>query len=186
DRLRRQPDGRLLPCAHPHHRGVPRAAARARRAGRRVSGRPVRPAKRWTAPSDIAAKVRRRWDDGTLLRALAAGDPFPMLDVPVHGPSAADLGERFDEARDWLATLDSGSRGGRAYDLVSKSVGGRGLGRTEVPGRAVVTSFDQAWRLLGVLDDVAAFGRVLTTADALLPDAAVRTWVLDKPLRALA
>lgn len=151
-----------------------------------MSGRAGRPAKRWTAPSDIAAKVRRRWDDGALLRAFAAGDPFPVLDVPVHGPSAADLGERFDEARDWLAALDAGSRGGRAYDLVSTSVGGRDLGRTEVPGRAVVTSFDQVWRLLGVLDDVAAFGRVLTTADALLPDAAVRTWVLDKPLRALA
>lgn len=141
---------------------------------------------RWTAPSDIAAKVRRRWDDGTLLRTFAAGDPFPVLDVPVRGPAAADLGERFDEARSWVTALEAGSRGGRAYDLVSTSVGGRSAGRTERPGRAVVSSFDQAWRLLGVLDDVAAFGRVLTIADQVLPDDAVRAWVLDKPLRALA
>ncbi|MFD2028380.1 Wadjet anti-phage system protein JetD domain-containing protein [Promicromonospora aerolata] len=151
-----------------------------------MSGRAARPAARWTTPSDIAAKVRRRWEDGSLLRALAAGDPFPVLDIPVHGPSAADLGERFDEARDWVASLDAGSRGGRAYDLVSTSVGGRNIGRTELPGRAVVASYDQAWRLLGVLDDVAAFGRVLTIADQVLPDDAVRAWVLEKPLRALA
>ena len=151
-----------------------------------MSGRITRPAARWTTPSDIAAKMRRRWDDGTLLRAFAAGGPFPVLDVPIHGPSAADLGERFDEARDWVAALEAGSRAGRAYDLVSTRVGGRNLGRTDRPGRAVVASFDQAWRLLGVLDDVAAFGRVLANADDVLPDDAVRTWVLDKPLRALA
>ena len=67
DRLRRQPDRQLLAAADDDDRGVPRAS----RHGRQPMSAPGR------TPADIAAKVRRRWDDGSLLRAFAAGEPFP-------------------------------------------------------------------------------------------------------------
>ena len=56
---------------------------------------------RWTGVAGIREAVRRRWADGTLLRAFALGDALPEIDVPLRHPVSADLGERFDEARDW-------------------------------------------------------------------------------------
>lgn len=71
---------------------------------------------RWSAPDDIAAKVRRRWTDGSLLRAYADGDPFPAIDVPLRGPKAAEIGDDLDAARSWAARLDAGQRSGTRYD----------------------------------------------------------------------
>lgn len=47
----------------------------------------------WTTPHDIAAKVRRRWDDGSLLRAYANGDPFAPIEVPLRGPKPSQVGD---------------------------------------------------------------------------------------------
>ena len=58
----------------------------------------------WTTPADIAAKLRRRWDDGSLLRAYAAREPFPRVEVPLRGPRASEIGHRLDDHRTEIAT----------------------------------------------------------------------------------
>lgn len=137
----------------------------------------------WTTSADLQAKVRRRWEDGSLLRALAAGEPFVELDLPVRGPAPADVGDDLEAVRRWVAELETGSAGGRRYELAFVPIGGRHVGRNSVPGRAVVRSYDQAWRLLGVASQVAAYRRLLDLS-ADLP--AVRNWVAQHPLRVLA
>src|SRR5690606_29611593 len=109
DRVRRESERSRIACAHADDRGVSREAP----ARGRMSG----PA-RWTKVADITAAVRRRWDDGTLLRSFAQQEPFPRIEVPLRGPSAADLGEHFDEARSWSHGVRTASRDGRAYDIV--------------------------------------------------------------------
>ena len=69
------PDRHVLPAPDDDHRGVPREAGR----GAAVSHP-------WTTPDDIAAKVRRRWDDGTLLRAYATAADFETIEIPVRAP----------------------------------------------------------------------------------------------------
>jgi hypothetical protein len=138
---------------------------------------------RWTTPAALRAQVRRRWDDGTLLRALAAGSPFPEMDLPVRGPRAGEIGDDLAAVQRWVADLDTASRGGRCYDLVQQPIGGRHFGRNQIPGRARLTTYDQAWQLLGVRDEVAAFDRILA-ATAGAP--AVRAWVAANPLQSLA
>lgn len=138
---------------------------------------------RWSTPSTVVAAVRRRWDDGSLLRAYAVAGEFPRIEVPLRGPGAADLGDHFAAARDWAAALAAGSQGGRAYDLVYGRIGGRLAGVTDVPVRAVVADFAQAWRLLGVARDAEAF-RLLVEASAA--DEPARAWALGSPLRAIA
>lgn len=140
-------------------------------------------AKRWSTPDDVVAAVRRRWDDGTLLRAYAADAPFPTIDVPLAGPSARTLGEDVERARHWAATLERESRGGRAYDLVSGSIGGREVARTRLPVRARVGSFVQAFGLLGTASTANRY-RVLV-AEAPTGSPAER-WAQENPLRALA
>ncbi|MDL9948378.1 DUF2220 family protein [Gordonia sp. ABSL11-1] len=138
--------------------------------------------RRWTSPADIAAKVQRRWDDGTLLRAHAAGDPFEPVEIPLRGPTASQIGEDLLVARDWVTALDSERRDDRRYTLMWQSVGGRQVGRNRLPSRAVVSSFEQAWALLGVSSAVRQFDELLEEAST---HPSVRTWMLRYPLRAL-
>jgi hypothetical protein len=137
----------------------------------------------WTTPAELQAKVHRRWADGSLLSALADQRPFPELDLPVRGPSAGELGDHLDAVRSWAAELEGASRDGRRFELVHKPIGGRHVGRNTIPGRARVTSYEQAWALLGVTSQVAAYRRVLELS-AGLPE--VRDWAAARPLQALA
>jgi hypothetical protein len=133
----------------------------------------------WTSPEDIADRARKRWSSGALLAAYGRGEPFPVVDVPLRGPRAGDVGEDFERVRGWAARLDRSAAG--RYDLTRRTIGGRSIGRNEVPARALVSTYEQAWRLLDVEAQVASFERVLA-----LCDGPARDWVLLRPLRAIA
>jgi hypothetical protein len=136
----------------------------------------------WTTPEDIANKVRRRWDDGTLLFAYASNAPFEPIDMPIRGPKPSEIGEDLGAVRDWIARLDVGRLGDRRYTLQWQAVGGRHIGRNTLPTRALVSTFDQATALLGVRPTVQRFDEVLAIADS---HPAVREWVTAHPHRAL-
>ena len=136
----------------------------------------------WTTPEDIAAKVRRRWDDGTLLRGYATNAPFEVLDIPVRGPKSSEIGDDLAAVRDWVALLDVGRRDDRRYTLQWQTVGGRHIGRNELPARAMVSSFDQVSELLRVRDTVRRFDEVIAITN---DHPAVREWAAAHPHRAL-
>jgi hypothetical protein len=137
---------------------------------------------RWTTSDDIAARVRRRWDDGSLLRACAKGEPFDPIEVPLRGPRPSQVGDDIAAAREWVAALDAGRRNDTRYTLQWQSIGGRQIGRNWVPIRAVVCSIEQAWALLGVTTFVRRFDQLLALAHQ---HPQVREWVVDHPHRAL-
>jgi hypothetical protein len=137
----------------------------------------------WTTPDDIAARVRRRWDDGSLLRAHANGDPFDPIEVPLRGPKPSQVGDDIAAARSWVAALDAGRRDDRRYTLQWQSIGGRQIGRNRLPIRAGVSSFEQAWALLGVATSVRHFDDLLALAQR---HPRVREWVVDHPHHALS
>ncbi|KZS57744.1 hypothetical protein A4G26_15100 [Mycobacterium kansasii] len=136
----------------------------------------------WTTPDDIAARVRRRWDDGSLLRAYANGDSFDPIEVPLRGPTPSQVGDDVAAARDWVAALDAGGRDGRRYTLQWQSIGGRRIGRNQLPVRAVVSSIEQACALLGVATLVRRFDELLALAHQ---HPRVREWVVEHPHHAL-
>lgn len=138
-------------------------------------------ARKWATPEMVREKVHRRWVDGTLLRAFARGEALIPLEVPLGPPRAAEIGGRFGEVQDWMAALEAGSRDGSRYTLRYTAVGGRRVGRNQIPTHAVVTRFDQAWALLGVRSQVSVFEQMLAEA----PDAAVADWLLARPVAAL-
>ncbi|MCV7197918.1 Wadjet anti-phage system protein JetD domain-containing protein [Mycobacterium angelicum] len=137
----------------------------------------------WTTPDDIAARVRRRWDDGSLLRAYANGDPFDPIEVPLRGPKPSQVGDDIAAARGWVAALDDGRRDDCRYTLQWQSIGGRQIGRNRLPVRAAVSSFQQAWALLGVATSVRDFDDLLALAQR---HPQVREWVVDHPHHALS
>lgn len=136
----------------------------------------------WTTPDDIAARVRRRWADGSLLRAYAGSEPFEPIEIPIRGPRAAEIGDDLEAVRSWVAVLDAGRRDDRRYTLRWQAVGGRHIGRNMLPSRAVISSVEQAWALLGVRESVGRFDEILNVVGGQPP---VRAWVVDHPLRAL-
>ncbi|HXL60881.1 MAG TPA: DUF3322 domain-containing protein, partial [Mycobacterium sp.] len=136
----------------------------------------------WTTPDDIAARVRRRWDDGSLLRAYANGDPLDPIEVPLRGPKPSRVGDDIAAARDWVAALDAGRRDDGRYTLQWQLIGGRQIGRNRLPVRAVVSSIEQAWALLGVATLVRRFDELLALAHQ---HPRVREWVVDHPHHAL-
>ncbi len=136
----------------------------------------------WTTAADIAAKVRRRWDDGSLLRAHAEGLPFVPIEVPLRGPKPSQVGDDIGAVREWVTDLDARRRDDSRYALVWQSIGGRQIGRNQIPVRAVVSSFEQAWALLGVASTVRRFDELLAMVHGHPP---VRGWVVGNPHRAL-
>jgi hypothetical protein len=136
----------------------------------------------WTTPDDIAARVRRRWDDGSLLRAYANGDSFDPIEVPLRGPKPSQVGDDIAAARRWVAALDAGRRDDGRYTLQWQSIGGRQIGRNRLPVRAVVSSIEQAGALLGVATLVRRFDELLALAHQ---HPRVRGWVADHPHHAL-
>lgn len=136
----------------------------------------------WSTVADIRALARRRWDDGSILRALASGAPFPVIEVPLRGPRPAEIGDDLGAVRTWIDELESGSRRGARYTLRYASVGGRHIGRNRLPSRAIVESREQAVSLLGVRDELRAYESVLSVVAA---EPQLRAWVAANPLRAL-
>ncbi|MCA1780814.1 MAG: DUF2220 family protein [Intrasporangiaceae bacterium] len=115
----------------------------------------------WTSPADVRARARRRWDDRSLLRAYVLGEPCPQLDLPVRGPSAREIGGVLQRVRDWNDALLSAAAGGRAYEVVTREIGGRAVGRMTVPDRVQISTYAQFWRLLGVAGEVARLDEVV-------------------------
>lgn len=136
----------------------------------------------WTEPADIARKVRRAWDNGSLLQAYAERRPFAPIEVPIRGPRPSQIGDDLTAVRDWISRLDAGRRDDRRYCLDWSDVGGRSIGRNRLPSRARVTSWEQTWALLGVTADVRRYDAALADVEAA---PAVREWVAAHPLRAL-
>jgi hypothetical protein len=137
----------------------------------------------WTTPAEVRARVRRRWDDGTLLRSYAARDPFPVIEIPLRGPRIAEIEAHLGAVQEWISSLGAGRRGGNHYALERAPVGGRLIGRNEIPRRAIVSTYSQAWELLAVGKEVRRFDDILTTVD---PEPVIRDWVAAHPLKAIA
>lgn len=131
----------------------------------------------------VREKVRRRWEDGSLLRAHANGEPFPVIDLPVRGPKSSQIGDDLDAVQSWVRALEAGAHDERRYRLEWADVGGRHFGRNRIPSRVVVSEYAQAWGLLAAHAAVEKFASVLTLS-ASVP--AARAWALANPHRAIA
>ncbi len=137
----------------------------------------------WTTVGDIVARLRRRWDDGSLLTSHAKAAPFEPVEVPLRGPTPASIGDDIAAVREWVAALDAGRRDDTCYELEWKSVGGRKFGRNEIPARAVLRRREQVWALLGVTGTVRRFDDLLEVSSR---QPRVREWITEHPHRALA
>lgn len=133
----------------------------------------------WTRPADLVAQMRRLWDRGVLLSGSVTGEPIFPLRLKLRGPGSAELVDRFDEVRTWVAEL----RAMPHCRIEWREFRHRVRGSNAIPDRVWVDSFADALALIGRQRDAASFDVLLETTRARQPG--LISWLARRPLRAL-
>jgi hypothetical protein len=132
----------------------------------------------WTELPDVVAVLRRRWDSGRYLRAHACGEPWEPISLPVKGPAAGELLDRFQEVRKWAAAFESDAT--PRFEIEHRNVRSRNLGSNRIPARVRIATFDQLCSLLGTCGEVRALDELLAETRRRVP--ALVSWVMEHPL----
>jgi hypothetical protein len=133
----------------------------------------------WTRPEDLRAQVQRLWDRGEILASVVTGEsPFPRRLV-LKRPTAAELLDRFDEARAWIAQV----RGQRHCRVEMREVGHRVLGANVLPHEVWIDTCEDALAFVGRQREAARFDRLVTLTRDREPR--LLGWLAQRPLRAL-
>lgn len=134
----------------------------------------------WTTPTDIRRQVERLWDRGILLSHLAGEDAeFPRRLV-LKKPAGAELSERFQEVREWIAGL---VRGAGLYRLEWRTISHRTLGKNEIPAALWLDTPEQAWALIGRSVEARCFAELAEVTGSRHPQ--LLPWLAKRPLKAL-
>jgi hypothetical protein len=136
----------------------------------------------WTTPDDVRAQVQRLWDRGRILAARLGAEPLFPLALRLSRPEVRELSDRFAEARDWIRTLEEGSKKatGVGYEIVYAEVNHRQLGLNRVPQSLLVPREADALALIGKRRQSDAFDRLVETTKATHPE--LLSWLAKRPL----
>ncbi|EGV20296.1 DUF3322 domain-containing protein [Thiocapsa marina] len=138
----------------------------------------------WTTAADLKAQLNRLWERGELLRPLVTDDVASASGFPLRlrlkGPGSADLADRFEAVRAWIAELTTIPR----LRIEWRAVNHRVLGPQRLPETLWVDRLDDALALIGRRGDAARFTRCLEMTRSRQP--ALLEWLGQRPLQAIA
>jgi hypothetical protein len=133
----------------------------------------------WTRAADLRAQVQKQWDRGALLSGMAGGEaPFPMR-LALKSPTSAEVAERFDAVRDWIAELKAVPH----CRLEMREFRHRVFGNNALPAAAWIDSQEDAASLIGKGRALRQFAAMVAATQAAQP--ALLAWLRLRPLRAL-
>ena len=141
----------------------------------------ARAASRWTQPADVLALLRRRWLAGAWLTSMAELEPWEPVAVPLRGPTATDLADRYDDVKAWASGWQRAQKGGLRVE--THTVGGRRVGVNELPRRVWLDRPEQAFAALGVQAEAATFLELVRAERERAPK--LVDWMLANPHRVL-
>lgn len=120
----------------------------------------------WTTPSDIRTWLSREWDRGRLLASVLERDRFPLR-VPFKVPTSRELGDRYDDARAWVAAIQALHR----VRVEARRINHRQLGAQDVPAKVWIDTVDDAAALIGKSRDLSRFRELVEQTSDTLSDA---------------
>ncbi|WP_313952991.1 DUF3322 domain-containing protein, partial [Accumulibacter sp.] len=133
----------------------------------------------WTRPAELRGQVQKLWDRGEVLASRVIGEsPFPRRLV-LKGPSSAEIAERFDAVRAWVAEL----RAMPHCRIEMREFRHRVFGANAIPNEAWIDSVDDALALIGKRRELARFDALLEVTRQRQPQ--LLAWLAKRPLRAL-
>ncbi len=134
----------------------------------------------WTRPADLRAQLQKRWDRGELLRARVGVEPLDWpLRLSLRTPRAADLAERFEAVRHWLAEL----RQAEGLRIEWRDWQHRVQGSQSWPVAVWVDTLDEALALIGQSAEADRFAELWAQTTRLQP--LLLPWLAKRPLQAL-
>jgi hypothetical protein len=133
----------------------------------------------WTGAANLRGQVQKLWDRGELLSGLVTGERLFPRRLQLKGPTSAQMTDRFDEVREWIAELRAIPR----CRIEMREFNHRLLGSNTVPDEAWIDSFDDAIAFIGKGKDVARFSALLDMTRQTQPR--LLDWLAKRPLRAL-
>jgi hypothetical protein len=134
----------------------------------------------WTQVDQLVASLRRQWNTGSYLKRYLAGEPWHAVELPVKGPTAAELQDHLDQARRWLERFEQQAGTFQVeYEVVQSSL----LGANRVPSRVRIESFVQLCEILGTQSDVETIEEMRAHTRVAIP--VLASWVSAHPLAAL-
>ncbi len=110
----------------------------------------------WSTPAQLRAKLLKQWERGKFFGELVEGESSFPLRVSLKKPTSADLGNRFSEVRDWIASLTQPD-----YRVEMKTVNHRVIGSNEIPVAVWLDSLEQLAGFLRKTSELARFQRLL-------------------------
>ncbi|MES2356192.1 MAG: DUF3322 domain-containing protein [Pseudomonadota bacterium] len=133
----------------------------------------------WTKPSDLRTQLNKLWDRGELLAGFVTNESqFPKRLV-LKGPTSAEMADRFDEVRAWIAELRVMS----CCRVEMREFKHRVFGANSIPGEVWIDTVEDALTLIGKQRDAARFVALMEMTRKLQP--ALLGWMAKRPLRAL-
>ena len=133
----------------------------------------------WTTPSDLRAQIQRLWDKGTLPASLVSQEPLFPRRLPLRRPTSAELSDRFEQVRLWIADLQKGQH----YRVVMRKIQHQIIGTNAVPDEIWIDTLDDALALIGREKDAMKISRIAALTRARCPF--ILPWVTRYPLKAL-
>jgi hypothetical protein len=138
------------------------------------------PAAGWTGAAELRAQLQRLWDRGDLLAELVGGEPSFPRRLVLKRPTSAEMSERFDAVRQWIAGLCALPH----YRVELREIRHRVLGLNQVPAAVWVDNLEAALAVLGRRADADCFSALVERTRARRP--ALLDWIAARPHRALA
>jgi hypothetical protein len=133
----------------------------------------------WTRTADLRAQLQKTWERGEMLAELVTGtSTFPRRLI-LKVPTSAEMTDRFDEVRVWIAEIMALSR----YRVVMREFKHRVFGANAVPHEVWIDSIGDALALLGKQRAAACFSGLIEMTRRQQP--LLLDWLAARPLRAL-
>lgn len=133
----------------------------------------------WTGPAELRAQVLKLWQRGEILASLVSGEPLFPRRLALRCPTSAEMAERFDAVRTWIAAL----RDMPHCRVEMREFRHRVFGANAVPHQAWIDSLDDALALIGKRREATRFGALLDATRARQPK--LSAWLARRPLHAL-
>ncbi|PID67204.1 MAG: hypothetical protein CR959_01375 [Fusobacteriales bacterium] len=113
----------------------------------------------WTHSIDIINRLKKKWDNGDILRSVLEEDDTFYFKMKLRAPLTSELSVRIDEIIEWIQHLKNNDKvaKGYGYTLIEKEVKFRSIGRNSIPTHAVVENVEDALKLLKKFSDVRKF-----------------------------
>lgn len=105
---------------------------------------------KWSKPSDIKNEVKKKWDNGAILRQYVKEDGLFPMSISLKRPKGNELTDNYADIIKWVTELrdNDKSKKGFGYELVEKEVNHRNVGRNTMPTHVIIPTIDDAIKML--------------------------------------